>query len=142
MVSSILMLSSAKYSVRPIFAISDFLIMCSHTDQLEEIYLRIAQEYQFINHSDQAISYLKKALRLSPDDDHIVYELHSKFMRERLNDQAILFYEEFIEIHPFSNQIWFNLGLCYMNENRYEKSIEAFDYSLAIHQYRQQLRHQ
>jgi len=112
-------------------AIEEYKKALSKADELDEVYINIAYEYQYLGNYNKAIEYFIKAFNISKDENilsdlSLCYEIIEK--NEEFTDYII----KYIEQNPYSYKAWFYLGTAYNLMAESEKAIEAFDFSIAI----------
>ena len=107
-------------------------IEASGDEDLDDIYLDIAMEYQNLGNFKEAIVILKTALMVNSENEGALYEI--AFCYDQLGDYslAIECYTQFIDENPFSFTAWYNLGNAYSKIENFEKAIWAYDYSILI----------
>ncbi len=114
-------------------AIHDFLKALDMVDEdKDEIHTSIAFEYQNLRNYAKAIEHLRKALKIDPENEGLLYEIGYCYEVGEMSDQAVEFFTQQIDKKPYSFVGWYNLGMAYNNLELYEKAIDAFDFSLAI----------
>ena len=101
-------------------------------EDIDDILLNIAFEYTNMGKYDKAISYLKEALEVNPENESALFELSFCFEIKGKPEDSIEYYNEFIDNHPYSSSAWFNLGIAFSKQQLYEKAIDAYDFAIAI----------
>ena len=101
-------------------------------EDIDDIYLDIAMEYQNLGEFKEAISVLKTALEVNSENEGALYEI--AFCYDQLGDYnlAIECYTQFIDENPYSFTAWYNLGNAYSKVDNYVKALWAYDYSILI----------
>ena len=101
-------------------------------EDIDDIYLDIAMEYQNLGDFKEAISILKTALAVNSENEGALYEI--AFCYDQLGDYnlAIECYTQFIDENPYSFTAWYNLGNAYSKIENYIKALWAYDYSILI----------
>ena len=101
-------------------------------EDIDDIYLDIALEYQNLGKFKEAIDILKTAISVNPQNEGALYEI--AFCYDQLGNyqQAIACYSQFIDENPYSFTAWYNLGNAHSKLEDYPKAIWAYDYSLLI----------
>ena len=99
---------------------------------LDEIYLDLAFEYENCEAFEEAISCLKKALDLNPENEAVLYELAYCYDLAGTNASSIAFFRAFTNEHPYAFVAWYNLGNALAREERLEEALEALDLAIAI----------
>ena len=101
-------------------------------EDIDDIYLDIALEYQNLGKFIEAIGILKTAISVNPQNEGALYEI--AFCYDQLGDyqQAIACYSQFIDENPFSFTAWYNLGNAHSKLEDYAKATWSYDYSLLI----------
>ena len=107
-------------------------IEASGDEDIDDIYLDIAMEYQNLGNFNEAIGVLKTALAVNSENEGALYEI--AFCYDQLGDYnlAIECYTQFIDENPYSFTAWYNLGNAYSKIENFEKAIWAYDYSILI----------
>lgn len=92
----------------------------------------IAQTFINSGRYDIAISYLKRAINLEPDNIDIMLDI--AFSYEKINDykNSLKFYLKSLKYDFFSKEVWFNIAIIYSKTKNFRKSIKAFNYALAV----------
>ncbi len=106
--------------------------LSEHADDLDELYLNIAFEYENLNNYNDAIKYLKKAHMFNNKNKYVLFEMAYCYESCNLPEESIKCLKKIIDIDPYSKTAWFNLGVAYSTVNLFEKAIEAYDYAIAI----------
>jgi tetratricopeptide (TPR) repeat protein len=99
---------------------------------LDEIHLDLAFEYENLEEYGEAITCLKHALELNPENEAVLYELAYCYDLAEADEACITFFRHFTDEYPYSSVSWYNLGNVYAKLERYEESNEALDLALAI----------
>lgn len=104
----------------------------SDPEDLDEIYLDLAMEYEALRDFNGAMKVLQEAIKSNPMNEGAIYEL--AFCYDQLGDyeKAIKCYSDFIDENPYSFTAWYNLGNAYSKMEDYEKAIWAYDYCVLI----------
>lgn len=105
---------------------------CCNEEEIDDIYLEVALEYENLERYDKAIDILKKAIRRSPENETLLYELAFCFDLAGLPAVCATFFQQFIDEHPYSFAAWYNMGNALQKLDKAEDAIEAYDYCLAI----------
>ena len=101
-------------------------------EDLDDLYIDLAVEYENCEKYDKAVSCLKKALELNPENETALYEISYCYEIADKNDEAIAFYQAYIDEHPYSYLAWHHLGTAWIKAGLNEKAVEAFDFCIAI----------
>ena len=99
---------------------------------LDEIHLDLAFEYENLEEYEEAITCLKHALELNPENEAVLYELAYCYDLAEADEACITFFRHFTDEHPYSSVSWYNLGNVYAKLERQEESNLALDLALAI----------
>lgn len=104
----------------------------SEPDDLDEIYLDLAMEYEALRDFNGALKVLEEAIRSNPANEGAIYEI--AFCYDQLGEyqKAIKCYSDFIDENPYSFTAWYNLGNAYSKMEDFEKAIWAYDYCILI----------
>jgi tetratricopeptide (TPR) repeat protein len=130
------MLKASIYSQQRIFEESvrylKKAIRYSDEDDLDDLYIDLAVEYENCEKFDKAIECLKHALKRNPENETALYEISYCYELADRNNEAMEFYKNFIDANPYSYLAWHHLGTAYIKDGRLDDSLEAFDYCLAV----------
>lgn len=99
---------------------------------LDEIYLDLAFEHENLEDYESAISCLKSALELNPENEAVLYELAYCYDLAGADEACIAFFRNFTNEQPYSSVSWYNLGNVFAKLERYEESNQALDLAIAI----------
>ncbi len=99
---------------------------------LDEIHLDLAFEYENLEEYDDAITCLKNALELNPENEAVLYELAYCYDLAGADEACITFFRNFTNEQPYSSVSWYNLGNVFAKLERYEESNQALDLAIAI----------
>ncbi|MBL4702878.1 MAG: tetratricopeptide repeat protein [Flavobacteriales bacterium] len=115
-------------------AIKNFLkaIDLCEADDIDDIYLDLAFEYENIEKYDLAIKALKKALEMNPANEGALYEIGYCFDQDNRMEGCVEFCLAFIDENPYSFTAWYILGNTYSKMDQFEKAIDAYDYCTII----------
>ncbi|HIP36454.1 MAG TPA: tetratricopeptide repeat protein [Crocinitomix sp.] len=103
-------------------------------DELIEILLDLALEYENAQDFNMAIIVLKKLLKVSPNNESAIYEIAYCYERIGDFDSCIRYYNKYIDNNPYSFTAWYNLGNIYFLKKELDKAIWAYDYSTIINE--------
>lgn len=98
----------------------------------DEILLDIAFEHESLNQLEEAVSHLKRALEVNPENEGVLHELAHCWERMGADQVAVAFFRQFTNEHPYSFVAWYNLGNALSRLDRLDESNEAIDLCLAI----------
>jgi len=101
-------------------------------DEIDEICINLAFEYQNLNQPEKAVEALTKALKHNPENEEALYELAYCFEQTGDELSAIESFQAFIDNAPYSHHAWYCLGNVYMQIGALEKALEAYDYAIVI----------
>lgn len=101
-------------------------------DDLDEVYLSIAFEFQNQSNYEKAIEFLIKSLQLNPKNEDALYEIGYCYTQLNQQNGMLDFLNTFLDEHPYCDHAWNNLGSIYLQQGNYDKAIDAFDFALAI----------
>jgi len=113
-------------------AIRYYEMAAEYSDEKDDIYTRIAFEYEELNDYDKAILNLIKALEFNPENQAVIYELAFCYEMAGREEDCVKFFQAFIDKYPYSDTAWFNLGIAWSNLQLYEKAIDAYEFTMAI----------
>jgi tetratricopeptide (TPR) repeat protein len=99
---------------------------------LDDIYLDLAFEHENLEEYDEAISCLKKAADLNPENEAVLHELAYCFDLAGADDASVAYFKEFTNDQPYSAVGWYSLGNVLSKLERMDESNEALDLALAI----------
>ncbi len=101
-------------------------------EDIIEILLEIALNFEQVNKYDDALKYLTEAYVLDNSFLPIIYELAYCCEKTGKFEKSIRFYKIYLDQEPFSCDAWYNLGLVYNKIDDYNSAIDAYDYAIAI----------
>lgn len=134
--ADVYMLKASIYSQQRIFeeSIRYLKKAIRHADDedLDDLYIDLAVEYENAEKYDKAIDCLKHALSRNPENETALYEISYCYELADRNSEAIEFYKGFIDANPYSYLAWHHLGTSYIKEGRLSDAMDAFDYCIAI----------
>jgi tetratricopeptide (TPR) repeat protein len=99
---------------------------------LEDIFINIAFEYENKGDYDNAISYLHRALQINPDNESVIFELSYCHELNNTPEEAVHLFNGYLDRNPYSALAWFNLGVTYSQMERWQEAIDAYEYVIAI----------
>lgn len=99
---------------------------------LDEIYLDLAFEYENLDEFEEALSCLKKAVEVNPENEAVLHELAYCFDLAGADEASIVYFRNFTNEFPYSAVGWYNLGNVLAKLDRMEDSNEALDLAIAI----------
>jgi len=102
------------------------------TEDLEDVYMNIAFEYENLGNFDKAIEFMKKVLEINPVHDFVPAELSLFFDLADRSDEGIEFLKSKIDNEPFAKGLWLGLGMSYRANGKSDEALNCFDYVLAI----------
>jgi lipopolysaccharide biosynthesis regulator YciM len=98
----------------------------------EEVYPYLATELRHVGKELESKYFLKKQLRIVPEDDYSITLLFDILENNRELDEGIEFFDFLVKKEPFQALIWFYLGVLYKQKNNYGKALRAFEYCYFI----------
>lgn len=101
-------------------------------DQMIDIYLDIALEFENMSDHLSAIETLKKSLALFPDHEIMLYEIAFCYDAIGKTEEGIKYLQSLIDEDPYNFVAWHILGNFYMGQGKFKEAIQAYDYCLAI----------
>lgn len=134
--SEIYLLKGAVYSMMLNFARSveeyEKAIVLADDEDMEELCITIALQYENLGEFDKALEYLFKAIDFTREPNQILSEIGLCFeLADRVED-AVVYFQDFLDKDPTNFTAWFNLGLSFYHLELFEKAIDAMEYALAI----------
>ncbi len=99
---------------------------------LDDIYMHLAFEYEYLEDFDTAIEYAKKAIGFDPSNEQAPADLCTFFDHADRIDEGIGYMKGLIESNPFASGLWMGLGILHRTKGEYEEALKCFDYVLAI----------
>jgi len=108
------------------------MIKLADPNELDEIYLGIAFEYQNLSSPEKAITYLRKALQIKPDNEEALYEMAYCYDQAELDLEAIETFQELLNENPYAFHAWYCLGNSYSKLGLHEQAEVAYDYATVI----------
>lgn len=91
------------------------------TDELLQLAIQASQ----IDRHDQAITYLKQAVKNSPENANVLYFLAAEHAQIGLYERAMEEMSQALELNPELNTARFQLGLLYLTSGRVEPALET-----------------
>lgn len=107
-------------------------IRYSDEEDLDDLYIDLAVEYENCEKYDKAIDCLKHALGRNPENETALYEISYCYELAERNEEAVAFYKKFIDSNPYSYLAWHHLGTSYIKAGKMDDALDAFDYCIAI----------
>ena len=101
-------------------------------DGIDDILLDLAFEHENTEAYDQAISCLKRALEVNPENEAVLYELAYCYELSDAHQASVAFFRAFTDAHPYSFVGWYNLGNALARLERFAESNEALDLCMTI----------
>lgn len=102
--------------------------------EIIEIMLDLALEYENLLDFNGAINILQKLLDKTPDNESAIYEIAYCYERLGNFDKCIEYYNKYIDNNPYSFTAWYNLGNIYFLKKETEKALWAYDFSIIINE--------
>jgi tetratricopeptide (TPR) repeat protein len=99
-------------------------------DYLEGIFEDIAPLLNDSDMEDEANDFIRRGLKLFPDNIILMEELCYNLENKGELDEAIQICNKLIDINPYSYDYWFLLGRLYSSIPNYDKAIEALDFAI------------
>jgi|GEM_PF-4434366 len=81
---------------------------------------------------EKALTYLKKAYKLTPSDHKTLVALANAYSEEGKFKDALHYYDKALAISPGYLNAWTNLGTCYFKKGDYPKAKEAYKKALSL----------
>ena len=105
-----------------------------NAQEITEIMLDLALEYENLLDFNGAIKVLDKLLSHSPDNESAIYEIAYCYERLGNFDKCIEYYNKYIDNNPYSFTAWYNLGNIYFLKKDTEKALWAYGFSTIINE--------
>lgn len=102
------------------------------TEDLDDLYLDLAFEYENVEKYDLAIKALRNALNLNPANEGALYEIGYCFDQDERLEACVEFCLDFLDDNPYSFTAWYILGNTYSKLNRFTEAITSYDYCTVI----------
>jgi predicted O-linked N-acetylglucosamine transferase (SPINDLY family) len=80
--------------------------------------------------NDEAIYYLKKASKISPNEPSIRYNLAKILLESGYAQESIIHHQILVDLSPTNANAWLNFGTALYQVNSYEKALHCFDSAL------------
>lgn len=101
-------------------------------EELDDIHVDLAFEYENLEALTKAIFHLKEALKINPENEAALYELAYCFDLAENMSGAATFFQRFLDDNPYSYVGWYSLGNAFAKQGLLEKGIDAFEFCIAI----------
>ncbi|MCB0820716.1 MAG: hypothetical protein KDC13_08840, partial [Bacteroidetes bacterium] len=98
----------------------------------EEIYLFIAFEFENQGKYGKAARYLKRCLKLNPENESAIFEMSFCFEAAHKLDAGIRYFNEFLDENAYSKAAWYVMGQLLSKKQEYKKAVTAFDFATVI----------
>lgn len=82
--------------------------------------------------NDIAITYFDKALKLSPDNSHIIKLIAERLNKDGKQEEAIKCFEDVLKKNPYSPELWYEKGLMHDRQGNLEEAMKCMDMALHI----------
>ena len=104
----------------------------SDPENLDDIALELALEYQNANKTDKAIVLLKKVITHRPESETLLYEMAYCFETTGRLAEALEFFIQLSDDRPMSFPTWYCLGNIQQQLELLSESVDSYEYSLAL----------
>ena len=101
-------------------------------ENLDDIALELALEYQNANKTDKAIVLLKKVITHRPESETLLYEMAYCFETTGRLAEALEFFIQLSDDRPMSFPTWYCLGNIQQQLELLSESVDSYEYSLAL----------
>lgn len=99
-------------------------------DDVEFLFIDIANEYFNDQKPDEAIRWLLKAVAQNPELDLAYFELYQVFRATERQEDGVETFNRLIDKDPYNAKPWYYLGLLYLDMDRIPEALESFDLAL------------
>ena len=96
------------------------------------VYAELAQVYQQTGHMDNAVTAMRRALALAPNDDSLQFRYGMLLLDTHAPKAAELRMRQAVERAPRSARLWFALGLAQFDQTRPADAQVSFDHAIAL----------
>jgi tetratricopeptide (TPR) repeat protein len=103
-------------------------------DELDTLYLEMADIYEDCDDYPNVFLCLKEALKLNPQNEEALTRIWYCVEFARNFSESIDFHISFLEDEPYSYLAWHNLGRAYAELGMSEKALESFQFVTAINE--------
>lgn len=103
-------------------------------EELDDIHVDLAFEYENMEALDKSIHHLKQALVINPENEAALYEIAYCFDLMEEHGAAAKFFQKFLDEHPYAYIGWYNLGNAFAKSGLLEKAVEAYGFCNAINE--------
>jgi len=103
-------------------------------DDIDDIYLTMAEVYEAWEKFDKAFFFLSKSLKANPKNDDALYRMWFVVNLTEKYEESVTLHHGIIDQHPYSFFAWYNLGQAYFGLGLFEKASEAFEYVTLINE--------
>ncbi|MCS6978903.1 MAG: tetratricopeptide repeat protein [Flavobacteriales bacterium] len=101
-------------------------------EDVEFLYIDIANEYFNDQKPDEAVHWLLKAIQTNPDLDLAYFELFQIYRTENNPEGAVAIFNDLIDADPYNPRPWYYLALAKLELDKTFASIEALDFALML----------
>lgn len=88
----------------------------------------------FIEHGllNQADIYIKKALKLSPNDQEVVSDVAHMYAEQHRWEESEFLLNKLIDENPYNEDLWGRIALVYEGKGEISRAVEALEYACVI----------
>jgi len=112
---------------RPGRAIDEYKCALDHEPKFAKAAACIAHLCAAQEQYDEAGRYFQEALRLSPSNAEMRFNLGYVYERQRKYEQAIAAFEEALRLKPNIDRAWYGMGMAYAALGRHEEAARALE---------------
>lgn len=99
-------------------------------DDIEFLYIDIANEHFNDNKPDEAVKWLLKSVACNPELDLAYFELYQVFRATDRLQEGVSVFNSLIDKDPYNPKPWYYLGMIYLDMEVTVEALDAFDFAL------------
>ncbi len=104
--------------------------MPNEQDSLADMYIATANSLRESQNHAQAILYTKEALRIRPDNAHLMFDLANTLNMANENDESLFWYYKLLDKFPTNKTILYNTAYTLKKINRVDEAMVFYNASL------------
>ncbi|MFH2095567.1 MAG: tetratricopeptide repeat protein [Bacteroidota bacterium] len=101
-------------------------------DDVCEILLAIALNFEHFDLFPKAVEYLEKAMEIDKSFIPALFELAYCHDKTGNNAESIRLYQEYLDADPYCQDAWYNIGTVFSKMGQSAEAIESYDFAIAL----------